>query len=122
MPTVANGLCINRRRNIRRPPLAVTHMPALPCPHCKKPTISWWQKYKAAKWALVECSECFGRSCAHPYVLVAYTMLYAWDLILFGTLAYLDQNPWYLLVMVVFWVILDVFSLYLPLSAMKSRR
>jgi hypothetical protein len=91
----------------------------LPCPHCKKPTISWWQKYKAAKWAFVYCSQCHGKSCSYPYLLVAYTMLYVWDVLLFGTLAYLDHNPWYLLVMVVFWLILDYFSLYLPLSAMK---
>ena len=39
----------------------------------------------------------------------------------FGTLAYLDHNAWYLLAMVIFWLILDYFSLYLPLSAMKSR-
>ena len=48
-------------------------------------------------------------------------MLYVWDLMLFGFLAYLDQNLWYLLVMVVVWIILDYFSLYLPLSAMKSK-
>ena len=96
-------------------------MAALPCPHCNKPTITWWQKYKAAKWALVYCDQCHGKSCTYPYVLVAYTMLYVWDVMLFGTLAYLDSNPWYLLVMVVFWVILDYFSLYLPLSAMKNR-
>ncbi|MCG6968838.1 MAG: hypothetical protein PVF34_03125 [Gammaproteobacteria bacterium] len=96
-------------------------MSALPCPHCKKPTISWWQKYKAAKWALIYCRECHGKSCSYPYVLVAYTMLYVWDLMLFGALAYLDQNAWYILVMVVFWVILDIFSVYLPLSPMKSK-
>jgi hypothetical protein len=40
---------------------------------------------------------------------------------LFGALAYLDRNAWYLLAMVVFWVILDIFSLYLPLSPMKRK-
>ena len=95
-------------------------MTAFPCPHCTKPAISWQQKYKAAKWAIVYCKECGGKSCSYPYLLVAYTMLYVWDLMLFGALAYLDQNLWYLLVMALFWVLLDVFSLYLPLSAMKN--
>jgi hypothetical protein len=94
-------------------------MAAQPCPHCKQPTISWGQKYKAAKWLYVYCPKCKGKSCSHPFILVAYTMLYVWDVMLFGYLAYLDQNAWYLLVMVAGWVILDIFSLYLPLSAMK---
>jgi hypothetical protein len=96
-------------------------MSALPCAHCKQPTISWWQKYKAAKWAIIYCPQCNGRQCSYPYLLVAYTMLYVWDLMLFGFLAYLDQNAWYVLAMVVIWLILDIFSLFLPLSAMKSK-
>lgn len=93
----------------------------MPCPHCRKNTISWWQKYKAAKWALIYCPQCRGKLCSHPYILVAYTMLYVWDLMLFGYLAYLERNGWYLLVLVVIWAILDFFSLYLPLSPMKSK-
>ena len=93
---------------------------SLACPHCKEESITWWQKYKAAKWALVRCSKCDRVSCAYPYLLVLYTMLYVWDVLLFGALAYIDNNAWYLLALVVFWLILDYFSLYLPLSAMKA--
>jgi len=96
-------------------------MSQLPCPHCKEETISWWQKYKAAKWALINCSECGKRSCSHPIILVFYTLLYTWDLMLFGYLFYLTKNWWYLLALIVIWIILDIFSLYLPLSAMKSK-
>ena len=91
------------------------------CPHCKGPVISWWEKYKAAKWALVRCPECDGLSCSYPYLLVIYTMLYVWDVLLFGTLAYIDKNIWYVVALVVFWGILDYFSVYLPLSAMKRK-
>ena len=48
-------------------------------------------------------------------------MLYVWDVMLFGFLAYLDHNLWYLLALVIGWVILDYFSLYFPLSALKSK-
>lgn len=96
-------------------------MSQLPCPHCKETSISWWDKYKAAKWAIITCSNCQGISCSYPYLLVFYTMLYVWDLVLFGFLAYIDKNWWYVLALVVFWLILDVFSVYLPLSAMKPR-
>jgi hypothetical protein len=94
-------------------------MSQLPCPHCKETTISWWQKYIAAKWALIYCVKCKGRCCSHPFILVFYTMLYVWDLMLFGYLFYLTHNASYLITLVVIWVILDIFSLWLPLSAMK---
>lgn len=95
-------------------------MSAQPCPHCKQATISWWQKYKAAKWSYIYCPNCQKKLCSHPYVLVAYTMFYVWDLMLFGYLFYLTGATWYLLAMVGCWLILDVFSLYLPLAAMKT--
>ena len=97
-------------------------MANLPCPHCKEATISWWQKYKAAKWAMLKCAKCHGRSCSHPFVLVAYTMLYVWDVMLFGYLFYLTKEIAYLITLIVLWIILDIFSLYLPLSALKSKQ
>ncbi|MDH5327435.1 MAG: hypothetical protein OEZ68_01285 [Gammaproteobacteria bacterium] len=93
----------------------------LPCPHCKEPTLSWWDKYKAAKWALISCPKCGGTSCSFPYLLVFYTMLYVWDVLLFGVVAYESKNAWYIVVLLVIWLILDYFSLYLPLSAMKRK-
>lgn len=92
-----------------------------PCPHCKENTISWWQKYKAAKWALIYCVKCRGRACSHPFILVFYTMLYVWDLMLFGYLFYVTHELGYLIALIVGWIILDVFSIYLPLSAMKVK-
>lgn len=96
-------------------------MATQPCPHCKEPAFTWWQKYIAAKWLLLHCTLCGGRSCSNPYILVIYTMLYVWDVMLFGFLAYLDRNLWYLLALVVGWIILDYFSLFFPLSALKSK-
>ena len=48
-------------------------------------------------------------------------MLYVWDVLLFGYLAYFDKNPWYILALVIGWLILDYFSFFLPLSAMKRK-
>ena len=96
-------------------------MSYLTCPHCKEQTISWWQKYKAAKWGLVYCAKCGKRSCSHPFILVAYTLAYTWDVMLFGYLYFLTKNVWYLVTLIVVWIILDIFSVYLPLSAMKSK-
>jgi len=97
-------------------------MSKLPCPHCKEATISWWQKYKAAKWALIYCDKCLGRSCSQPFILVAYTMLYVWDVMLFGYLFYLTKTVGYLITLIVGWIILDIFSVYLPINAMKTKR
>lgn len=47
-------------------------------------------------------------------------MLYVWDVMLFGYLFYLTGNWWYMLTLIIGWIILDIFSVYLPLSAMKS--
>jgi len=96
-------------------------MNKLPCPHCKKETISWWGKYKAAKWALIYCPSCGGRICSNPYILPFYTLLYVWDVLFFGFVAYLERNAWYILVLIVLWLILDWFSLYFPLSALKPK-
>jgi len=96
-------------------------MALLPCPHCKTPSISWWQKYLAAKWTLIHCKQCAGRACSLPYLLAFYTMLYVWDVMLFGYLTYLTGNLWYLLALIVIWIILDIFSIYLPLSALKAK-
>ena len=97
-------------------------MSNLPCPHCKEAAISWWQKYKAAKWALVQCPKCGGPACSQPFILVFYTMLYVWDVMLFGYLFYLTREIGYLITLIVFWIILDIFSLYLPISAMKRKQ
>lgn len=95
-------------------------MASIPCPHCKQKTFTWWDKYKASKWAILFCPECGGRVCAQPIVLFALYFLYVWDVVLFGFLAYLD-TAWYLAVMLVCWLILDYFSIYVPLSALRAQ-
>jgi len=69
----------------------------------------------------VTCSHCGGISCSNPFLLAFYTMLYVWDVMLFGYLTYLTHIVWYAAVMTVGWLILDYFSLFLPLSAMKRK-
>ena len=96
-------------------------MNKLPCPHCKKNTITWWDKYKAAKWAIIYCPDCGGRICSNPYILPFYTLLYVWDVLFFGLVAYITRNAWYVLMLLVFWLILDWFSLFFPLSALKPK-
>lgn len=97
-------------------------MSKLPCPHCKEDTISWWDKYKAAKWAIIYCAKCNGRCCSQPFILVFYTMLYVWDVMLFGYLYYLTKIPGYLITLIVLWIILDIFSVYLPINALKRKQ
>ena len=99
-------------------------MSASPCPHCDQKTFSLWDRYRSGKWAVLRCSSCGGRVCAQPILIALLYFFYMWDVVLFGYLAYLD-SLWYLLVMVVGWLILDWFSLYLPLAALRpagSRR
>lgn len=95
-------------------------MASIPCPHCEQKTFSWWDKYLLGKWALLSCRECGGRVSAQPIVLAALYFLYVWDVVLFGYLAYLD-SLWYLLVMVVGFLILDYFSVYVPLSPLRAK-
>ena len=94
-------------------------MASIACPHCGEKTFGWWDKYLVGKWGLLRCSGCGGRVCAQPIVLSALYFLYVWDVVLFGYLAYLD-SLWYLLVMLVGWLILDYFSVYVPLSPLRT--
>ena len=48
-------------------------------------------------------------------------MLYVWDVMLFGYLFYVTKNWWYLVTLIVGWIILDIFSVYLPVCAMKAK-
>jgi hypothetical protein len=95
-------------------------MASIACPHCGEKTFSWWDKYLSGKWAMLHCSQCGGRVCAQPIVLTLMYFFYVWDVVLFGYLAYLDSLV-YLLVMVVIWLILDYFSLYVPLTALRKK-
>ncbi|MBL1278503.1 MAG: hypothetical protein COB30_020710 [Ectothiorhodospiraceae bacterium] len=94
-------------------------MASIACPHCGEKTFSWWDKYLTGKWGLLRCTACKGRVCAQPIVLAVLYFLYVWDVVLFGYLAYLD-SLWYLLVMLVGWLILDYFSVYVPLTALRT--
>jgi hypothetical protein len=95
-------------------------MASISCPHCEQKTFGWWDKYLVGKWAVLRCRQCSSRVCAQPIVLGALYFLYTWDVVLFGYLAYLD-SLWYLLAMVVGWLILDYFSVYVPLSPLGAR-
>jgi hypothetical protein len=94
-------------------------MASISCPHCEQKSFGWWDKYLTGKWFVLRCRQCSGRVCAQPIVLGALYFLYTWDVVLFGYLAYLD-SLWYLLVMVVGWLILDYFSVYVPLSPLRT--
>jgi hypothetical protein len=89
------------------------------CPHCKQPAFSAWDKYLAAKWKILTCPHCERRVISLPLLLAAYYLLYLADVLDLSLIAYLAHNIWYLVAMVIFWVILDLFSLYLPLAALR---
>lgn len=98
------------------------------CPHCLQQSISLKQKYLAGKWAIVYCPQCGERSCANPYILGLLSTLYVWDVLLFGYLAFVKyqfnqpaMSAVYLAIMVGAWLVLDFFSIYVPLSAMRPR-
>jgi hypothetical protein len=95
-------------------------MASIECPHCGEKTFSWWDKYRAGKWVIVHCKSCEGRVCAQPIVMAALYFLYMWDVVLFGYLSYLD-SLWFLAVMLGGWLILDYFSVYVPLTALRRK-
>jgi len=93
-------------------------MEAHKCPHCERNSLSWWEKYKAAKWLILFCPECGGRFCSNPYILVFYSTTYVWLALWFLFWAIHYNNWLYLLWIALGWVILDGFALYLPLCKM----
>lgn len=95
-------------------------MASIACPHCQAPVYSWWDKYLAGKWAILICPQCGGRACAQPLIMIALYFFYMWDVVLFGFLIYLE-GLFYLAVLVVGWLILDYFSVYLPLSPLNAK-
>jgi hypothetical protein len=96
-------------------------MADLPCPHCDSDTITWLEKYKAAKWLIIYCPKCQGRLCSNPYVLVFYTLLYFWSVVFFAYVALLERSWIYAALAVISMIILDFFSLYLPMSALRAK-
>jgi hypothetical protein len=94
-------------------------MASIQCPHCGEKTFSWWDKYRAGKWVMLHCTHCGGRVCAQPIIMAVLYFFYVWDLMLFGYLAYLDSLS-YLLVLLAGWLILDYFSIYIPLTALRA--
>jgi len=93
-------------------------MAPIPCPHCEQKTFGWRHKYLTGKWWVLKCRQCTGRVCAQPIILAALYFFYVWDVVLFGYLAWLD-SPWYLLALVTGWLILDYFSVYIPLTPLR---
>lgn len=96
-------------------------MASIECPHCQQKTFSWWDGYRAGKWAIITCKQCGERACAQPVVMIGIYFLYMWDVMLFGYLTYLE-SLWFLPVLLVGWFILDYFSLYIPLASLKKKR
>lgn len=90
------------------------------CPHCGEMEFSRWDKYLAAKWKILVCPHCGKRSCSNPLVLALFYLAYLVDVIDLGYLAYFQNSLAYIAAMMVGWIILDLFSLRLPLSAMRS--
>lgn len=94
-------------------------MTASTCPHCKNSTISLKKRYLATKWCNIYCDACSGRICTQPIVLAVLSFLYVWDVLLFGTL-FIETHSWiYIGVLMVIWLILDYFSMYIPLVSMR---
>jgi len=91
------------------------------CPHCEQPAFSRWDKYLAAKWKILNCPLCDKRVCSQPLWLALFYLGYLIDVIDLSYLAYLERSLNYVVAMVVGWAILDFFSIYLPLAAMRGK-
>jgi hypothetical protein len=95
-------------------------MASITCPHCKEKTFTGWDKFRAGKWVMLKCPSCGSRVCAHPLLLAALYFFYVWDVVLFGFLTFL-ATPWYLAVMAGVWLILEFFTYYVPLRALRPK-
>lgn len=91
------------------------------CPHCQQSSITFKQMWLAGKWVDVICANCGGRSCVYPALLVVIYFFYTWDVVLFGYLTVYNESVLYLGIMFGGWVVLELFSLTLPLVRMKSK-
>ncbi len=96
-------------------------MPMFECPHCNQPSLTLKQKLLTGKWADVICPRCGGRSCAYPILMAVLYFCYTWDVMLFGYLTVHETSVVYLCVMLGGWVLLELFSLSLPLARMKPK-
>lgn len=91
------------------------------CPHCNQPALTFKQKLLAGKWVDVICAHCGGRSCIYPTLLVVLYFFYTWDIMLFGYLTVYQKSVTYLGVMIGGWLLLEAFSMSLPLVRMKVK-
>lgn len=96
-------------------------MSSFNCPHCNQSAFSSWDKYLAAKWKILKCPHCEKRVCSAPLLLALFYLLYLADILNFGYLTFAFDNWAWGVAAIVGWVILDLFSVYLPLAAMGSK-
>ncbi len=96
-------------------------MPMFECPHCNQSTVTLKQKLLAGKWVDIICLVCGGRSCVYPALLAVLYFFYTWDVMLFGYLTVHEMSVLYLGVMMGGWLLLELFSLSLPLVRMKPK-
>lgn len=91
------------------------------CPHCNHSTVTLKQKLLAGKWVDIICLACGRRSCVYPALLAVLYFFYTWDVMLFGYLTVHEMSVLYLGVMMGGWLLLELFSLSLPLVRMKPQ-
>jgi len=96
-------------------------MASYTCPHCNKPSISLKQKYLAGKWGVITCRACSGKSAMFPIGLALMSGLYLWDIFYFSVVAIGNKSLIFIGIMIVIWLILDLFTLTIPLVAMKKK-
>ncbi|MDH5544473.1 MAG: hypothetical protein OEZ43_02705 [Gammaproteobacteria bacterium] len=92
------------------------------CPHCGKETISLSQRLITGHWIDTYCSECSGRVSMNPIILFVMYFLLLWDLFFFGFMAYVEKSIIYLSLMIVGWLIMEVFIYYVPLVALRPKK
>jgi len=90
------------------------------CPHCKQPTFSFWDKYLAAKWKVLGCPGCHKRVSSAPLTLALFYLLYLADVLDFGYLSFLLEDSSWIGAAIMGWLVLDLFSVYLPLVALRE--
>ena len=91
-----------------------------PCPHCEKDAITISDRLKALHWFSIHCANCGKRSCMNPILLSIFWFVVVWDIFFFGFMAWAESSVIYFTIMIVGWIIIDVFGYYIPLSRMRS--
>ena len=90
------------------------------CPHCEAPSIPLKSKYWAGQWGTIHCKNCMARLCVYPWLLAGLYFFYVWNVVWWFGMYHFTNNYYYLAVLILGWIVLDLINLaFLPLALMR---